>query len=84
MIVPTLLDLARMPVTVHCDRRVVVGVGDHPVARGDVAVRPMSTVSGLATPSSSAADRVTAFMTEPGSKTSETTGLPSRSGSVFE
>ena len=43
-----------------------------------------STVSGVATPSSSAAERVTAFMTEPGSKTSETTGLPSRSGSVFE
>ena len=44
----------------------------------------LSTVSGVATPSSRAADSVTAFMTEPGSKTSDTTGLPSSSGSVEE
>jgi hypothetical protein len=40
-------------------------------------------LSGSATPSSSAAETVTAFITEPGSKTSDTAGLPSSSGSVL-
>ena len=61
----------------------VVRVGDDLVPGLDVTV-DVSTVSGFAFPSSRAAESVTAFMTEPGSKTSETIGLPSRSGSVFE
>jgi hypothetical protein len=42
----------------------------------------LSTVSLVAAPSSIAAARVTALSTEPGSKTLETIGLPSSSGSV--
>ena len=83
MIVPTLLDLARMPVTVQ-------STGGWSWAsrttRSPASMRPftLSTVSGVALPSSTAAASVTAFMTEPGSKTSETIGLPSSSGSVRE
>jgi hypothetical protein len=82
MIVPTLLDLARMPVTVQS-----IGAWSwasvttaSPAWMCPLTVR---TLSGVATPSSTAAARVTAFITEPGSKTSETTGLPSSSGSVW-
>src|SRR3954463_165152 len=43
----------------------------------------VSTVSGAATPSSRAADIVTAFITEPGSKTSWIAGLPIARGRGF-
>jgi hypothetical protein len=83
MIVPTLLDLARMPVTVQsigwwsCASR---------TTRSPAWMCPLtlSTVSGVAFPSCRAAESVTALSTEPGSKTSEMSGLPSRSGSVRE
>jgi hypothetical protein len=82
MIAPTLLDLARMPVTVKL-------IGSWSWASVTTASPAwmwpltLSTVSLVALPSWIAAASVTAFMTDPGSYTSETTGLPSRSGSVW-
>ena len=83
MIVPMLLECAMIPVTVHW-----MGAWScascTTTSPAWMCPGTVSTVSGVAMPFSSTPDRVTAFMIDPGSKTSETAGLPSRFGSVLE
>ena len=64
------------------DGRVVVRVGDHPVAGLDVAVHAQHGLRGGDALLQGGGQRSPPSSTEPGSKTPETSGLPSRSGSV--